>query len=64
MEKMLLVGLYCCNKFKVISDIMAQWYLMVNAFIITINFYNENQYELYAMSFIKAIVMEELFLVV
>ena len=26
--------------FKVISDIMAQWYLMVNAFIITINFYN------------------------
>ena len=27
--------------FKVISDIMAQWYLMVNAFIITINFYNE-----------------------
>ena len=26
--------------FKVISDIMAQWYLMVNAFIMTINFYN------------------------
>ena len=27
--------------FKVISDIMAQWYLMVNAFIITSNFYNQ-----------------------
>ena len=32
--------------FKVISDIMEQWYLMVNAFIITINFYNEKEYEL------------------
>ena len=28
--------------FKVISVIMAQWYLMFNAFIITINFCNEN----------------------
>ena len=27
--------------FKVISDIMAQCYLMLNALIITINFYNE-----------------------
>ena len=27
--------------FKVISHVMAQWYLMVNAIIITINFYNE-----------------------
>ena len=27
--------------FKVISGIMAQWYLKVNAFIITSNFYNE-----------------------
>ena len=27
--------------FKVISDIMAHWYLMANALIITINIYNE-----------------------
>ena len=26
--------------FKVVTDIMAQWYLMVYAFVITINFYN------------------------
>ena len=37
--------------FKVIFDIMAQWYLMVNAFIITINFDNEKEYEL-CMTFI------------
>ena len=26
--------------FKEIADIFVQWYLMVNAFIMTINFYN------------------------
>ena len=29
------------DMFNVITDIMANWYLLVKAFIITINFYNE-----------------------
>ena len=32
--------------FKEISDIMAQWYLMGNAFIITNDFCNEKEFEL------------------
>ena len=30
----------CNDIFKVISDIMAQWYDMLNTFFITIDFYN------------------------
>ena len=30
----------CNDVFKVISDIMAQWYEMINRIIISINFYN------------------------
>ena len=36
----------CSDKFKVISDIMAQYYLMVtHPLKNTINFYNEKEYE-------------------
>ena len=44
MEELFLVNSCSWKKFadtvKVISDIMAQWYVMVNTFIISINFYN------------------------
>ena len=49
--------------FKVISYKMAQWYHMINGFIISINFHNAKIMNC-AFIFIKAIIMEELFLVV
>ena len=37
--------------FEVISDIMAQWYVMINTFIIKVNFYNAKKMN-YALMFI------------
>ena len=46
------------DMFKVISDIMEQWYDMINSFIITINFCNAKKMNC-ALMFIMRIRMDE-----